>query len=70
MEVRLHVSGSCQCCMPSVVKALEGLEGVRRATGDPLSGLASIEFDPETVTLEDIAQALSSLGFGIRPADV
>lgn len=69
MEITLHVYGGCQCCMPSVVKALEGMEGVHRAEGDPISGLASIEFDSETITLEDIAQALGSLGFGIRPAD-
>ena len=60
----LHVpSMFCALCQISVRKALERLPGVIEAKADNNSKRAEVKYDPDKVSADDLAAALSKSGF-------
>ena len=64
----LDVSGmDCASCVGHVTKAAQSLAGVRKAEVNLARGRAVVEFDPQTVKPEQIASAISKVGYPATP---
>ena len=62
----LHVEGmSCSHCLRMVSEALSRLEGVRVESVQV--GRARVEYDPDTVTPEAVAAAVTAAGYPTSP---
>jgi len=62
----IHVEGmSCQHCQEAVMKALQALQGVESAEVSLKDKSATISYNAELVTLEDIKQAVEQQGYDI-----
>jgi Cu+-exporting ATPase len=65
-KVMLPIQGmSCASCVKKVEKALNGLEGVVRATVNFATERASVEYVPGAVTLEDFRRAVQGAGYEV-----
>lgn len=53
----------CGGCMHTIRKGLENLPGVQNAEPENVHGTVTVEFDENTVTAEQIAHKLSSMGY-------
>jgi periplasmic mercuric ion binding protein len=53
----------CSLCQISVCKALERLPGVVEARADNNSKRAEVKYDPDKVSAEGLAEALTKAGF-------
>jgi Cu+-exporting ATPase len=61
----LDVTGmSCANCSSTVGEALESLEGVSEATVNYATDEGAVEYDPETVALRDLYDAIEDAGYG------
>ncbi|MFB6160432.1 MAG: copper ion binding protein, partial [Haloferacaceae archaeon] len=64
--VHLDVTGmSCANCSATVGDALETFEGVRSATVNFATDEGSVEYDPETVSLGELVDAIEDAGYGV-----
>ncbi len=63
-QVKIKVGGmSCQGCVKGVTAALTAVAGVAAVNVDLAAGEASVEFDPEQVTVAALSQAVEDAGF-------
>jgi Cu+-exporting ATPase len=61
----LDITGmSCANCSASIQDALESLDGVSEASANYATDEGSIEYDPETVSLGEIYDAIEDAGYG------
>ncbi|WP_256402916.1 heavy metal translocating P-type ATPase [Halorubrum salinum] len=61
----LDITGmSCANCSAAIQDALEALDGVASATANYATDEATVEYDPEVVTLREIYDAIDSAGYG------
>jgi len=64
--VVLTVAGmSCGHCQKRVADTLSGMKGVKKAAVDLANGTATVEFVPAKVTAEQLAQAVTEVGFTV-----
>ncbi|MDP9421020.1 MAG: heavy metal translocating P-type ATPase [Actinomycetota bacterium] len=69
-ELELEVSGmTCGSCAARVAKVLERQVGVAEARVNFATGKASVAFDPEQVSIEDLVAAVGKAGYGLSPAE-
>jgi P-type Cu+ transporter len=65
-KARLHITGmTCATCVTTVEKALADTKGVEQARVNLASEIASIEYNPEKVTLDTIKKAVSEAGYEV-----
>ena len=63
-EVTLKIDGmSCQHCVMSVKKAIDGVEGV--STSDVAVGTATVAFDESKTSSDTISSAVTNAGYKI-----
>jgi Cu2+-exporting ATPase len=68
-ELRCRVEGmTCAACAWLIDRGLRAIDGIDEVGVDPVSGEASIRFNPAKVRLSRILDALASFGFEPRPA--
>jgi copper chaperone CopZ len=64
--LQMPVKGmTCGNCARSVERKLSGVPGVTKATVDLAGSSASVEYDPELVKPETIANAVRQLGYEV-----
>jgi len=64
--VRLDVTGmSCANCSTAVQDAIAGLEGVQRADANFATDEATVEYDPDGVSLGALVAAVEDAGYGV-----
>ncbi|MGH9013858.1 MAG: heavy metal translocating P-type ATPase [Acidimicrobiia bacterium] len=69
-ELDLVVSGmTCSSCAARVEHTLAGQDGVVDAGVNFATGRARVRYDPEAVTLDELAAAVDDVGYAIAPAD-
>lgn len=62
----LSVTGmTCQGCVESVTRALQAISGVRNAEVSLAVGSATIEFDEQLTSLDDLEQAVKQAGYDV-----
>ena len=65
-EVDLPITGmTCANCVATVERTLRKTEGVDDASVNFASERAHLRFDPDQVSLEDVAAAVERVGFGV-----
>jgi Cu+-exporting ATPase len=57
---------ACPMCLRTIESALERLPGVEHVRADVVSERASVEFDPTAVSIEDMRQAVASVGYRVE----
>ena len=63
-SVRLKVTGmTCMGCVASVKRVLQNIEGVGKVDVSLAEGNASVEFDPQLASLEQLRAAVEGAGF-------
>lgn len=66
MKCTLPVVGmACSACSANVEKALRKLRGVSTASVSLLSRTATITYEPEQITLEEMKEAINALGYDL-----
>lgn len=62
----IEVTGMhCNGCVNTITKALQGLEGVQMAEVSLENEQATIEFDPEKLSGDDLKMAIEESGYGV-----
>ena len=70
-SVRIEIGGmSCANCSTAVTEAVERLEGVESASVNYATDEGTVEYDPETVSLREIHEAVESAGYTPISADL
>ena len=65
-EVTIGIEGmSCQHCVGKVEKGLSEIEGVLAAKVNLEQKEATVRFDPDKVTIDDIKQKIHDVGYTI-----
>ena len=62
---------TCSGCERTVQKVITNLEGVKTANADLRTSTVTVEYDPDTVNMEQIKSAVNNVGYrfvGERPA--
>ncbi len=68
-EVTLKIDGmSCQHCVMSVKKAIDGVEGV--STSDVEVGTATVAFDESKTSSDAISSAVTNAGYKIAGGEI
>jgi copper-transporting P-type ATPase V len=68
-HAELDVSGmTCGSCAARVERVLGRQPGVEEARVNFATGRASVDFDPATVRVDDLAAAVDRIGYGLAPA--
>ena len=57
---------SCDHCIASIQKAVTKLPGVKFLSGDPNTKRVALEYDPASVQLEVIEQAMEEEGYPVK----
>ena len=66
MKCTLPVIGmACSACSANVERKLNGLDGVADASVSLLSRTATITYEPELITLEQMKEAINALGYDL-----
>ena len=66
MEVTLQVQGmSCNHCKQAVTDALSNLDGVSSVQVDLETGKVDVTYDENTVTLEQMKEAVEDQGYDV-----
>lgn len=66
----LSVTGmTCRGCVESVTRALQAISGVRNADVSLASGSATIEFDEQLTSLDDLEQAVKRAGYDVSAGE-
>jgi copper chaperone CopZ len=61
----IKTSGThCPSCSMLIELTVDELEGVARVKADHATGVATVEYDPETVSIDTIAEAIRTAGYG------
>jgi len=64
-KAELKISGmTCAMCSSTIEKSLANLPGVKKAQVNLGNELASVEYDPTLVTLNDLEKAVADVGYG------
>ncbi len=64
----IRVTGmSCAACVAAVERALRAEEGIIEASVNLATESASIAFDPEKLSVDDIEKIIERAGYGVRP---
>jgi copper chaperone CopZ len=64
--LKMHVSGmTCGNCSRSVERKLSATPGVIKATVDLVNANATVEYEPDVVKPETLANAVRQLGFEV-----
>ena len=67
-RVTLNINGmSCGHCVGAVSKALNGLAGVH--VENVSVGSATVSYDPSTISVAQISEAIDDAGYGATPAE-
>jgi Cu+-exporting ATPase len=70
-SVRIEIGGmSCANCSTAVTEAVERLDGVESASVNYATDEGTVEYDPETVSLGEIHEAVESAGYTPISADL
>src|SRR5215210_3031957 len=65
-KVHLHVTGmTCAACSRRVEKALSGTAGVLAANVNLATEKAAVEYDPSSVSAEELADVVEGTGYGV-----
>jgi Cu+-exporting ATPase len=65
-EASIKVTGmTCAMCVATIEKALKKLEGVEEAVVNLGTETATVKYDPEKVSLEQIIKAIEDTGYGV-----
>ncbi len=65
-EASIKVTGmTCAMCVATIEKALKSLEGVKEATVNLGTETATVKYDPDRVSLEQIIKAIEDTGYGV-----
>ncbi|MDZ5713178.1 heavy metal translocating P-type ATPase [Jeotgalibacillus haloalkalitolerans] len=65
-EKELNITGmTCAACSTRVEKGLNRMEGMEKANVNLALERATVSYDPEKLTLNDIQDKVSSLGYGV-----
>jgi len=59
----------CASCSQAVEKALSGVEGVRSASVNLASESASVDYDPESVPVERLREAVAGAGYELETSE-
>ncbi|HEX6579680.1 MAG TPA: cupredoxin domain-containing protein, partial [Actinomycetota bacterium] len=57
---------ACAACLRTIESELESLPGVRSVQTDVVNERASVEFDPSAVPVEDMRDAVASIGYRVQ----
>ena len=69
-EVILPITGmTCANCAATIERTLNKVRGVAEATVNYASGRAAVEFDPDSVTISELAAAIERIGYGVVLVD-
>ena len=61
-----HVTGmGCDACVKHVKNAVTALSGVQKCEVDLASESMTVDFDEDTVSFEDMAEAVEEAGYGL-----
>ena len=61
---QLSVAGmTCNGCVESVTRALQAVDGVKNLDVSLASGTATIQFDEQLTSVDELAQAVRSAGY-------
>ena len=70
-KTSLAVSGmTCAACSARVEKVLRNLDGIVEANVNLATNKAAVTFDPEIITVEQIAKSVTDTGYEAKPADM
>ena len=70
-KVTLKVTGmSCAACSARIEKAISPVKGVEKVDAVFSSNMVSIEYDPDTVSLDQLKTALAKSGYPVAEKDV
>ncbi len=65
--VRIGVSGmTCGNCVRTVERRLASTPGVAKAQVDLAAATATVAFDPDRVSADDLAAAIEKLGYQVK----
>jgi len=56
---------TCASCAGTVTEALERLDGVKKADVNLVTEKATVEYDPDSVGIDDMSKAVSDAGYGV-----
>ena len=63
-QVVLPIRGmSCASCVSTIERALKGLVGVQEVKVNLVSGKATVDFDPDTVSIPDMVKVIQDIGY-------
>ncbi len=61
-----HVSGmGCDACVKHVQNAVSALSGIKKCEVDLESETLTVDYDEDTVSFEDIKEAVEEAGYGL-----
>ncbi len=60
---------TCQGCVESVTRALQAISGVKSADVSLAVGSATIEFDEQLTSLDDLEQAVKQAGYDVSTGE-
>ncbi len=64
-KLMLRITGmTCGHCQKTVEKALAQVDGVYGAVVDLQGGVAEIDYDDDTATIEELTAAVATAGYG------
>ena len=62
-KVNFQVSGNCDMCKTKIEKSATGVEGVKTAKWNVVSGKMKVKFNPAITNTEKIQQAIAVIGY-------
>lgn len=70
MKEKFDITGmSCSACSSKIQNKISALEGVRNCEVNLLTNSMKVEFDDEKISINNIADAVLALGYGIEKKD-
>ena len=66
VRVKIRIGGmTCAACSASVERALGGMDGIQSVSVNLATNTASVDFDPDTISMDAISDEIESLGFDV-----
>lgn len=63
-QTTLKIKGmSCEHCVKTVTKTLQGLKGVKKASVNLEKELAEVTYNPDKVSVDDLTKAVKDAGY-------
>jgi len=70
-ELSLPIAGmTCASCVSHVEGALKELPGVANVVVNLATNKATLKYDPQSVTLEDMRRAVDNVGYSVATAEI